>query len=393
MNRPLIQIETAHRNCDICGQEPDSPLFELKRIARCSEADFSWCIKVHVCRQCGFSFVSPAPSKKALEQYYGQAFAQYDGAKPDYSINKRIRLIWRHLGSLAQWPFVEIGSNKSSDFHDTLSGIFPIIHTVELNEHCETKSRSTRSMESGSAGVVAAYFVLEHVPDPVYFLRDCRRLLRSDGIIIIEVPYLGFYPADVTALGNYEHTNHFSAISLANAGRQAGLQLKEITHLDCSRPFGMAAVFSPVDVILAPSIIDTEIQDAISLVSAGAEKLSAFYLKIAELRDLILFEISKNRSVVVWAANEYSMILLEGEKLHQRVLVVDSDPAKCDYFSTQRVYLPLERIEEIRSCSLLVICAHLHIESILSWITTNVGRTFGSDEIICLKPPVIPPPS
>jgi SAM-dependent methyltransferase len=78
---------------------------------------------------------------------------------------------------------------------------------------------------------VFAIQVLEHVPDPVDFLRSIRDNLSANGVLFLEVP-------DVTDLGHLapdhdrfmsQHLQIFSQASLTEVCRRAGLKL---LHLD-----------------------------------------------------------------------------------------------------------------------------------------------------------------
>jgi SAM-dependent methyltransferase len=71
-----------------------------------------------------------------------------------------------------------IGVDWENSFHDTSS--------VDLFADL-TK---TLPMPDGFADTVTAFQVMEHVPDPLFFLSECHRILRFGGRIHITVPYL-----------------------------------------------------------------------------------------------------------------------------------------------------------------------------------------------------------
>ena len=43
-------------------------------------------------------------------------------------------------------------------------------------------------MEAGSVDTILSSQTLEHVPDPAFYLRECRRLLRPGGVLILTAP-------------------------------------------------------------------------------------------------------------------------------------------------------------------------------------------------------------
>lgn len=58
-----------------------------------------------------------------------------------------------------------------------------------LNDNGYDVVRDVAELATDSADVVTEFHVLEHVPDPVGHLGTLRRVLRSDGTLIVEVPH------------------------------------------------------------------------------------------------------------------------------------------------------------------------------------------------------------
>ena len=67
--------------------------------------------------------------------------------------------------------------------------------------------------------------VLEHVSDPIDFLRNARRLLRLEGVIHIAVPNVRSWEARLPGWTSYQpyHLLYFNPKALAEAVRRAGL--------------------------------------------------------------------------------------------------------------------------------------------------------------------------
>ena len=81
------------------------------------------------------------------------------------------------------------------------------------------------SLPEGAFDVVAMHHVLEHVEDPVGFLRDVRRVLAQGGIVHTAVPNVACWEARFPTWSYYlpYHLTYFQRESLARAVRQAGL--------------------------------------------------------------------------------------------------------------------------------------------------------------------------
>jgi len=87
--------------------------------------------------------------------------------------------------------------------------------------HCGSVDELPRA----SFDVVAMHHVLEHVEDPVGFLRSVRDLLVPGGIVHIAVPNVGCWEAQFAGWNCYVpyHLIHFDRETLARAAREAGL--------------------------------------------------------------------------------------------------------------------------------------------------------------------------
>ncbi len=91
--------------------------------------------------------------------------------------------------------------------------------------------------------VITFWHVLEHLDDPVDALRHVLPALRTDGILLIEVPNWSGIIARLT--GRYwfhldlpRHRLHFTPASLTLALRQAGYQISRLQHIP--NPHGLA---------------------------------------------------------------------------------------------------------------------------------------------------------
>jgi len=93
--------------------------------------------------------------------------------------------------------------------------------------HCTTLQQA--NLSAASFDVVTLWDVLEHVPDPLAFVRHCTILLRPDGYLFVNVPDLDSTLARFFGrrwpLLLAEHLNYFNRASLRLCGEKAQLQL------------------------------------------------------------------------------------------------------------------------------------------------------------------------
>ena len=81
-----------------------------------------------------------------------------------------------------------------------------------------------------SFDVITMWDVLEHVPDPLLCLKSCAKLLKPDGVLLLNVPDIESIEARLLGrkwpLLLAEHLNYFNRRSLRLAGERAGLRWK-----------------------------------------------------------------------------------------------------------------------------------------------------------------------
>lgn len=101
-----------------------------------------------------------------------------------------------------------------------------------LNEFFDSASAEKILAGHGQASAVIANNVLAHVDATIEFLAHCKRILRPDGRVIIEVPYLGEMLDKLEYDTVYhEHLCYFSVTALMRLFAEAGLLLDRVDHV------------------------------------------------------------------------------------------------------------------------------------------------------------------
>ena len=283
----MKSIAVQERVCDCCGSNDLEEIWHYSLESRTKSNTYFWQVRNVVCRCCGFGFVSPSPTEDALEEYYQDSFCIDTQQGADFSVQNRLHIISKCVEELeksdqysaeCEKTYLEVGSNNCPEFISKVESLFEHIQTVELNEDCNSNYRSLKDIPDEVADVVAAYFVLEHIPNPKQFLEYCVRGLKSGGFLILEVPNLYLYPKDPAGILLHEHVNHFSPVSLSWLANMQGLSLVEISQKYCSRPFGFAAIYQKKDDVVGNSSVhhDVEYYLAKSCMVEGVEAIKLF---------------------------------------------------------------------------------------------------------------------
>ena len=91
--------------------------------------------------------------------------------------------------------------------------------------------------------VVVLNHVLEHLDHPVGTLKEIRRILKMDGVLVIGVPNIESIMAHLLGAGWYslkpdEHVWHFSPATLFRLVRKTGFEVLEWESRENNRPCG-----------------------------------------------------------------------------------------------------------------------------------------------------------
>lgn len=216
-------------NCPACGSQHHRLFGEKKGFAYVE------------CDACSTVYTNPRPSLDILHRFYAQSknydywnkyiFPQTEGVRrenifrpraqkvADFASNRQLRggtLL--EVGAAFGWFCEEI---RSFNVFERIIAVEP---TPGLAETCRRKGIET--IESPvedvcldyPVDVVAAFEVIEHLFSPEAFIRQCSRLLKPGGLIVLSCPNVkGF---DIGMLGvnsgafDHEHLNYFHIQSL-----------------------------------------------------------------------------------------------------------------------------------------------------------------------------------
>ena len=117
-------------------------------------------------------------------------------------------------------PATNVAAMATAAGVETVNEFFNLAVAKEL--------RATRT----PARAIVANNVFAHVDDPADFLAGCRELLADDGLITIEVPYVGEFLDRLEYDTVYhEHLSYFSIAAMLHLCDRVGLKAVRIDHL------------------------------------------------------------------------------------------------------------------------------------------------------------------
>lgn len=216
--------------CPICGVKEYSVInrCRIEKVdADIEESVLSLCR----CRKCGLVFVNPQPrllAEKAgelyKEDYFGKGYMRFYGDKSGGAVQSnepfpfRLDLIskFRSSGRLldigcASGEFLVAARDRGFD----VSGVDISDYAVSAAKQkygldVRKGSLAECAFESGSFDIITAGDVIEHIKDPLAFLNEANRLLRSGGVLYLAVPdFSGLHYRVMNLIVKFNHKNYF----------------------------------------------------------------------------------------------------------------------------------------------------------------------------------------
>lgn len=227
--------DTEEVRCCVC-RIPGTPLYRIPPFG------------VVRCPVCELVYVSPRLTAGALQRLYDEP-AYFEGgvygAQRRWSPAMLLQRSWT-AGRLAvigaQRPapgtLLEIGSGYGL-FLDAARRAGYTVSGVELSRTGAAHSREVLGLDvfcgqlvdapaGPAADVVCAFDTLEHVPDPLDFLRQVRARLAPGGVFAVSLPYFSSLPSRLLrsrwwTLKPEQHITHFTPATLRLVAARAGL--------------------------------------------------------------------------------------------------------------------------------------------------------------------------
>lgn len=164
------------------------------------------------CEACGFKHLNPIPFQKEIKDYYKNKYYQ-SGAQKLLDPEKELKdMKWMTLAykdmlevlsqyvSQASRKLLDVGCGNGFFLQFMRNngwktvGIEPSIKAYEyafslgLNVFNSTFGEFIQKKRQGYFDVINLHHILEHMLDPLETLSNCKKILKSSGLICIEVP-------------------------------------------------------------------------------------------------------------------------------------------------------------------------------------------------------------
>lgn len=235
--------------CKICGSGRVSLFAEIVRHPRR--------YPVWYCEACCNAFLAPFPEPSELAALYADGSYRSEAGRRfnrwiEYGINRFMQgRKSRIVRMMSPGRLLDIGCGRGSFLAGMRDAGWDVAG-VEFSEETASYARETFGMPVAtglshpdeSLDVITINHVLEHIPDPVAMLGDCRRLLKKGGLLVVAVPNIASLQAQF-GKGKWFHLDvpchlfHFSEQGLVKLLRAEGFVIIRTRRFDLEHnPFG-----------------------------------------------------------------------------------------------------------------------------------------------------------
>jgi 2-polyprenyl-3-methyl-5-hydroxy-6-metoxy-1,4-benzoquinol methylase len=244
--------------------EPDTALVEVTSCPICGGQQLDTAFEedgYHLlrCRQCGMGLVSPRRGEEDLAGIYiddsywrsqspkTRGYHDYRADEPLYLETFRRRLKFALRGGPVGGTALDVGCAAGFCMQVLRERGFAV-SGVEISETIARHAIDHFGFDTVHIGTLASaqfadasfdlitmWDVVEHVPDPEELLRTARKLLKPDGLLVIETQDIDSRFARLLGprwhhFKHAEHIYHFNPATITTVVQHAGLRVEKMTH-------------------------------------------------------------------------------------------------------------------------------------------------------------------
>ncbi len=247
--------------CRVCGTYIASPTYEVPAPALTSIMTLLDApTRVFVCADCGHAQSDDIPDIQAFydtgyrislnSEDHDQIFAVAADGTITYRTDHQAALSLRLLELPKNASILDYGAAKADTLRKMTvarSDLRPHVFDVSSDYAAAWQgwvpeaAQATYSVPENwkrTFDAVMSHFVIEHVADPVGFMRDVRDLLRPGGTFLFSVPDVAGNPGDMAVA---DHLNHFSQASISHALASAGFEVQVVDNTSFPGAFFVVA--------------------------------------------------------------------------------------------------------------------------------------------------------
>jgi 2-polyprenyl-3-methyl-5-hydroxy-6-metoxy-1,4-benzoquinol methylase len=359
-------------DCPICSDSKSYLIYEarlpIREYIREVESNYDELITnvlIVKCRECGHAYIQNYNSLPDVD-LYSEAPIPANPVNPEMVNKLHFLLKWIGEDYLKNKRVLEIGSG-SGHLARIIAQQAKSVTIVELNkslnkellpeENINLISEDYKYDESmGLFDLAICRQVIEHIPNPINFIKEINNCLKPDGHAYLEVPTADYiYTNNMIWDFHYQHIQYFTKSSFINGMNQAGLFLNKYHYLMDNHDMGFLVSNTSNDNYLKKQEKDYD-----------TPSTTNFDFVIDKFKSLVN---AINSDIAIYGANTHGQVFLNLMDGYDSNIVAALDDSKYLYdyylFNTKRKIAILNpRSTDINRYSNVIITAYLHENSI-----------------------------
>jgi 2-polyprenyl-3-methyl-5-hydroxy-6-metoxy-1,4-benzoquinol methylase len=248
----LSSIQITNTNCPLCESSERESLYEVfDHEYKTTDDKFP----LNKCKACDLIYLSPRPNLKSLDIIYPENYSNFHTGDQEESY---VRKISNKLQSRSLKKFIEkyVAKNKFTVLDvgcgdgfilDRIKDVFPDSKTfgVEPNliaaryasrRHNVFEGLIEKYKSSKKFDLIVSSHVVEHLEDPVGFIKKLNTFLKEDGVMIIDTPNIDCFQSKLFTknwggIHAPRHWTLFSIKTMAELAKKAGVKVLAIHEL------------------------------------------------------------------------------------------------------------------------------------------------------------------
>lgn len=226
--------------CIIC-KTTDLRKIRIKKIAQTG----------YKCKACSFIFIWPQPTEKEIEDIYKESYYKSWGVfrgreKPETARLKKaagVQYLEKIKHYCNQGKLLDIGC-AFGYFMEMAQEYNFDVYGVELSHFSSTIAKNKfgpkvfegklwdSKFPNGNFDVITMFDLIEHISDPLEFMKEVRRIIKTGKFVAITTPDTGSFSYKILGYRNwfhwkFEHLGYFNKKSIEELGRLAGFSILE----------------------------------------------------------------------------------------------------------------------------------------------------------------------
>lgn len=257
-----VNYITSKKLCMSCNSLEFAQIYNKEtkiHVSTNKQLKFNQCLEV--CHHCGLvrQEDNTSYSNSNLNKYYSLTYRTpvkiASIPKEDLRVKnaiKRLNFIKKikPKGNLLEVGFGDGVFLKTASKHFNCTGLDPSVGYASVKDELISYNVKTETVTlekfktKNKFDIICFFLVLEHIKEPLNFIKLIKKFLKSDGMLVIEVPDIEKYNSFRSdSLLTHEHVFHYSISSLTKLLSKENLTLIKSENKNISYGFSLLAAY------------------------------------------------------------------------------------------------------------------------------------------------------